>query len=204
MAEKKGSKLIKFFVLLIVLGAVLAYTFRDRLPESMNFCMISVKAAVAKESDFLTIKQLPMDSTYADVQKVYPKVDPLQGQDNTLPADQAVFTEAFANVEVKVADANVPSKMQFNFSEGKLYSYYFNFENLGKDAAKTLFDNISGIFSPIYGEPKQQILAIGSKQSNTNNWTSLGYAVVCTMATNDSNSFSVSAGYHKNKVEVKK
>jgi hypothetical protein len=204
MAGKKGSKLIKIFVLLIVLGAVLAYNFRNSLPESMNFCMISVKAAIAKESDFLTIKQLPMDSTYADVQKIYPKVGSLQGQGNSLPAEQAVFTEAFADVDVKVADANVPAKMQFNFGDGKLYSYYFNFDNLDKDKATALFENISGVFTPIYGEAKQQVLAIGDKKSNTNNWTSLTYTVVCTMATEDSNSFTVSAGYQKNKADVKK
>jgi hypothetical protein len=204
MAGKKGSKLIKIFVLLIVLGAVLAYNFRDRLPESMNFCMISVKAAVAKDSDFLTINRLGLDSTYDNVKKVYPQVGQLQGQDKSLSAEISVFTEAFADVDVKVADANVPAKMQFNFSDGKLYSYYFNFDNLDKDKATALFENISGVFTPIYGEAKQQVLTIGDKKSNTNDWTSLTYTVVCTMATEDSNTFTVSAGYQKNKAEVKK
>jgi hypothetical protein len=170
----------------------------------MNFCMISVKAAVAKDSDFLTINRLGLDSTYDNVKKVYPQVGQLQGQDKSLSAEISVFTEAFADVDVKVADANVPAKMQFNFSDGKLYSYYFNFDNLDKDKATALFENISGVFTPIYGEAKQQVLTIGDKKSNTNDWTSLTYTVVCTMATEDSNTFTVSAGYQKNKAEVKK
>lgn len=191
---KKFKSFILPVVSLIIAGTAAAYYF-GYIPVGMA----SLPFNTPDHELLRVIDKVPIGSNYDQIKEVYPSISPLQGQGGYLTAEKSVFTEAFA--ETKIFDQT--SKIKFNFNNGKLYSYYYDFFNLKEIPARTLFDDITNILSKKYHKPVEETMQLNSEKMFTNFWDRKNYSVAVTITTTDSVNYHVSTGYQKAKIQSK-
>jgi hypothetical protein len=93
-------------------------------------------------------RQIPMGVSYEALKQNLPSLGPLQNDAGKN------LTEAFLELEVM----GMPAKVEFNFKDKVLYSYYYSLPSMPIDKAAEAYQALKDYYSSKYGEFKEEFV----------------------------------------------
>ena len=157
--------------------------------DSKNAGQEVSKIVLTSDRDkLLIIEQLPLGSSYSDVQQIFPDLSELE-------PDHAFTNLNQAKTGIVIMDHQ--ATIEFNCKFDRVYSYYFAIHDLDKKSADSLYYYLQSFYTDIYGdfteERERESLGYSSMSSY---WTAPQYDLVVSCSIYPHNC-SLSWGFQK-------
>lgn len=128
------------------------------------------------EEKLLLIRSLPLGISYEDASKRIPDLGELEIEGYSEYLHQQGLAKAFT--EMSVFDRQ--ARLELNFENNILYSYYFRLAGLDRDTAGDLYRRLQSFYSERYGKPREEQQAEGAIQNHSSFWSNDTFSVVMT------------------------
>ena len=167
ITSNRVSHLTRFyplFVSLILFTIVTSVNCRQSQKEGDSH--IVLYASLEEEEKLLLIKYVPLGITYEDVKDRFPEISNLRSEGGGIDTACISLCEAFAPVSILNRKANI----EFNFSQNKLYSYYYWLEKLDCQTANGVYQKLQKFYSDHYGKYHEEEESEPGYSSKSSSW----------------------------------
>jgi len=128
------------------------------------------------EDKLLLVHLVPLGIAYEDVKSRIPETGEMSIEAYSEYMQRQGLARASTDMRVLDRDA----KLEFNFENNNLYSYYYRVEGLDDKAASELFDRLQAFYSGRFGKPREEHQAEGATRARSNYWSAQKFHVVMT------------------------
>ena len=128
------------------------------------------------EEKLLLIRSLPLGISYEDASKRVPDLGELEIEGYSEYLHQQGLAKAFT--EMSVFDRQ--ARLELNFENNILYSYYFRLSALDRATASDLYRRLQSFYSERYGRPREEQQVEGAVENHSSFWTNDTFSVVMT------------------------
>jgi hypothetical protein len=122
------------------------------------------------------INSIPLGIGYEDVKSGIPETGEMSIEAYSEYMQRQGLTRASTDIRVLDRDA----KLEFNFENNNLYSYYYRIEGLDPNAASDLYARLQGFYSQRFGMPREEQQDEGATRARSSYWSVDKYHVVMT------------------------
>ena len=188
MKTKYMQLCVIFSLLLLFQGCSTKEQTRDTRPSNQASTDSSTPAAIRSEQakipkiitdqdKLLLIEHLPLNVNYPQAKKLFPYLSHTTAEGNSTYLESKGLTEAFLDMKVFSHKARI----ELNFKDDRLYSYYYSINLLNKKTASELYEKIWCFYTERHGKPNWETKNSESNYiSHSSFWNSENYAVVLT------------------------
>jgi hypothetical protein len=128
------------------------------------------------EEKLLLINSVPLGIGYEDVKSRIPET----GEMSIEAYSEYMHRQGLARASVDMRVLDRDAKLEFNFENNNLYSYYYRVEGLDEGAASGLYGRLQAFYSERLGKPREEQQADGDTRSRSSYWSAEKYHVVMT------------------------
>lgn len=128
------------------------------------------------EDKLMLIRLVPLGIAYEDVKSRIPETGEMSIEGYSEYMQRQGLTRASADMRVLDRDA----KLEFNFENNNLYSYYYRVEGLDERASSELFGVLQAFYSERFGKPREEHRAEGAARARSSYWSAEKFHVVMT------------------------
>lgn len=127
------------------------------------------------EDKLMLIRLVPLGIAYEDVKSRIPETGEMSIEGYSEYMQRQGLTRASTDMRVLDRDA----KLDFNFENNNLYSYYYRVDGLDERAASELFEQLQAFYSERFGKPREGQRAEGAR-ARSSYWSAEKFHVVMT------------------------
>lgn len=149
---------------------------RQPLPSAADGVQDEPVSLATDEDKLLLIRSLPLGISYEDASKRIPDLGELEIEGYSEYLHQQGLAKAFADMTVLDRQA----RLELNFENNILYSYYFRLAALDRAASADLYGRLQSFYSERYGKAREEQQAEGGVQSHSSFWSTDTFSVVMT------------------------
>ena len=160
MKTKYMQLFVIFSLLLLFQGCSTKEQTRDTRPSNQASTDSSTPAAIRSEQakipkiitdqdKLLLIEHLPLNVNYTQAKKLFPYLSHTTAEGNSTYLESKGLTEAFLDMKVFSHKARI----ELNFKDDRLYSYYYSINLLNKKTASELYEKIWCFYTERHGNP---------------------------------------------------
>ncbi|MBO8128532.1 MAG: hypothetical protein H0Z39_04940 [Peptococcaceae bacterium] len=119
------------------------------------------------EEKLLLINYLPLGASYEEVKSLFPTVSELMPEGDLESLGKRGLYEAFLNIHIFDREA----KLEFNFKDNRLYSYYFRLDELDKTVSTELYQHLQEFYTTYFGKYTEEQQSEGGYHSLSSSWS---------------------------------
>ncbi|HYP30087.1 MAG TPA: hypothetical protein VE262_25505 [Blastocatellia bacterium] len=128
------------------------------------------------EEKLLLIDLVPLGIGYEDVKSRIPET----GEMNIEAYSEYMQRQGLARASTELRVLDRDAKLDFNFENNNLYSYYYRIEGLDEAAASELYSRLQAFYSGRFGKPREELQAEGGARARSSYWSADKYHVAMT------------------------
>jgi hypothetical protein len=128
------------------------------------------------EEKLLLINSVPLGIGYEDVKSRIPET----GEMSIEAYSEYMHRQGLARASTDMRVLDRDAKLEFNFENNNLYSYYYRIDGLDEGAASSLYGRLQAFYSERLGKPREEQQAGGDARSRSSYWSAEKYHVVMT------------------------
>lgn len=128
------------------------------------------------EQKLMLIDLVPLGIGYEDVKSRIPETGEMSIEAYSEYMQRQGLARASTDLRVLDRDA----KLDFNFENNNLYSYYYRIEGLDEASASELYSRLREFYSGRFGKPREEQQSEGAARARSSYWSADKYHVAMT------------------------